>query len=79
MNVALSSPSLAATFAAEIEAEGILFDMDGVLVCSTGGDERCWMRWAECNKLQLDIRRTHGRRAADTLPRTSSGSRRRRD
>ena len=67
MNAALSSPPSAATFTAEIDAEGILFDMDGVLVCSTGGDERCWMRWAEHHKLQLDIRRTHGRRAADTL------------
>ncbi len=67
MNAAPSSPSLAANFVAEIDAEGILFDMDGVLVCSTGGDERCWRRWAEHHKLQLDIRRTHGRRAADTL------------
>ncbi len=67
MNAAFSSPSSVATFAAEIDAEGVLFDMDGVLVCSTGGDERCWMRWAEHHKLTFDIRRTHGRRAADTL------------
>ena len=67
MNATLSGPSIAATFAAEVDAEGVLFDMDGVLVCSTGGDERCWMRWAEHHKTSLDIRRTHGRRAADTL------------
>lgn len=67
MNATLSSPPLAATFAAQIDAERILFDMDGVLVCSTGGDERCWMRWAEHHNTRLDIGRTHGRRAADTL------------
>ena len=67
MNAAIMDTTRAPTFAAEIDAEGLLFDMDGVLVCSTGGDERCWMRWAEHHKLQLDIRRTHGRRAADTL------------
>lgn len=55
------------TFPAQVDAEGILFDMDGVLVRSTGGDERCWMRWAEHHNTRLDISRTHGRRAADTL------------
>ena len=67
MNAILPHTTRAQTFAAEVDAEGILFDMDGVLVCSTGGDERCWMRRAEHHKTPLDIRRTHGRRAADTL------------
>ncbi|MCU1222233.1 MAG: HAD-superfamily hydrolase, subfamily variant 3 [Edaphobacter sp.] len=30
-----------------IEAKGILFDMDGVLVSSIGSVVRCWRRWAE--------------------------------
>ena len=30
----------------DLEVKGILFDMDGVLVSSIGGVERCWRRWA---------------------------------
>ncbi len=30
-----------------VEAAGILFDMDGVLVSSIGSVNRCWRRWAE--------------------------------
>ena len=30
----------------EVEAKGILFDMDGVLVSSIGSVNRCWRRWA---------------------------------
>lgn len=53
----------------EIAVGGILFDMDGVLVKSTHGDERCWTRWAAKYNLAdtFDLRRTHGRRAADTI------------
>ena len=29
-----------------VDVKGILFDMDGVLVSSIGGVERCWRRWA---------------------------------
>jgi sugar-phosphatase len=29
-----------------IEAQGLLFDMDGVLVSSIAGAVRCWRRWA---------------------------------
>lgn len=53
----------------EISVEGLLFDMDGVLVQSTGGDERCWLRWAKQYDLggRFDLRKTHGRRASDFL------------
>jgi len=30
-----------------VEAKGLLFDMDGVLVSSIGAVERCWGRWCE--------------------------------
>lgn len=44
--------------------EGLLFDMDGVLVQSTGGDERCWLQCAEQCGLggRFDLRKTYGRR-----------------
>jgi sugar-phosphatase len=47
----------------------VLFDMDGVLIDSTQSDERCWIRWAVHHKLSetFDVRRTHGRRATDTV------------
>lgn len=31
--------------AVSIETKGLLFDMDGVLISSTGSVERCWKRW----------------------------------
>ncbi|RXH55552.1 HAD-IA family hydrolase [Granulicella sibirica] len=53
----------------EISVAGVLFDMDGVLVSSTLGDERCWTRWASHHGLSdtFDLRGTHGRRAVDTI------------
>ncbi len=66
---AILNTSPASSFIVEIEVGGILFDMDGVLVRSTSGDERCWTRWAELHRLtaSFDLRKTHGRRAADTI------------
>lgn len=48
---------------------GVLFDMDGVLVDSTGADERCWLRWAQHHGMEgsFSIHSTHGRRAVDTI------------
>lgn len=48
---------------------GILFDMDGVLISSTGADERCWLRWAKHHHMEgtFSLQSTHGRRALDTL------------
>ncbi|WP_263385889.1 HAD family hydrolase [Granulicella arctica] len=58
-----------ATFPVEIAVAGLLFDMDGVLVQSTDGDERCWTRWAAHHGFAatFELHRTHGRRAADTI------------
>lgn len=43
--------------------------MDGVLISSTGADERCWLRWAKHHNLEgaFSLQSTHGRRAVDTL------------
>jgi sugar-phosphatase len=48
---------------------GILFDMDGVLISSTGADERCWLRWAKHHRMEgtFSLQATHGRRGVDTL------------
>jgi mannitol-1-/sugar-/sorbitol-6-phosphatase len=64
------SPTVSETsFPVVIAVAGLLFDMDGVLVRSIHGDERCWIRWATKHNLveSFDLRRTHGRRAADTI------------
>jgi mannitol-1-/sugar-/sorbitol-6-phosphatase len=52
-----------------IFVRGILFDMDGVLISSTGADERCWLRWAKHHHMEgaFSLQSTHGRRALDTL------------
>src|SRR5580698_261888 len=52
-----------------VTVRGILFDMDGVLISSTGADERCWLRWAKHHGMEgtFSLQSTHGRRALDTL------------
>jgi mannitol-1-/sugar-/sorbitol-6-phosphatase len=52
-----------------ISVRGILFDMDGVLISSTGADERCWLRWAKHHQMEgaFSLQSTHGRRGIDTL------------
>ncbi len=52
-----------------IPACGVLFDMDGVLISSTGADERCWLQWARHHGMEgsFSVQSTHGRRAVDTL------------
>jgi mannitol-1-/sugar-/sorbitol-6-phosphatase len=55
--------------AIDVTTRGILFDMDGVLISSTGADERCWLRWARLHNMEgaFSLQSTHGRRAVDTL------------
>lgn len=52
-----------------IHCQGILFDMDGILVSSIGCVERTWTKWAVMRG--VDVARTlelaHGRRALETL------------
>ena len=52
-----------------LQFRGILFDMDGVLISSTGADERSWLRWARLRAMEenFSIQATHGRRTVDTV------------
>ena len=54
---------------ASTSVRGVLFDMDGVLISSTGSDERAWGKWAAFHGMQgtFSVQSTHGRRAADSL------------
>ena len=63
----MSSPSSGAPV--EIHCQGVLFDMDGILVSSLGSVERSWSKWAELRGVdpELTCRTAHGRRAIDTI------------
>jgi len=58
-----------------VEAAGILFDMDGVLVSSIGSVNRSWKRWAahyglpNADSLQIE----HGTRAVDMIAKLMPG------
>ena len=55
--------------------EGVLFDMDGVLVDSRAVVERTWRRWAERHDLDPErlFRTVHGRRTSDALADVAPG------
>jgi sugar-phosphatase len=52
-----------------VETRGLLFDMDGVLISSTGSVVRCWQRWCRLygvpNAEQFQV--PHGTRAVDIV------------
>lgn len=52
-----------------IPCQGILFDMDGILISSLDAVERSWTKWAELRGFDPVMARriAHGRRAVDTL------------
>jgi len=52
-----------------VEAKGILFDMDGVLISSIGSVVRCWKRWAKIYGIPdaENYEVPHGVRAIDTV------------
>jgi sugar-phosphatase len=52
-----------------IPCQGVLFDMDGILISSLDAVERSWTKWAELRGFDPVMARriAHGRRAVDTL------------
>lgn len=52
-----------------LTCQGILFDMDGILISSLGSVERSWTRWSEMRGVDPAhaIRVIHGRRAIESL------------
>jgi sugar-phosphatase len=60
---------LLSLFMVEISCEGVLFDLDGVLVDSTPAVERVWSKWALAHGLDPEetVRLAHGRPSIATV------------
>jgi sugar-phosphatase len=52
-----------------LQVQGILFDMDGILVSSLGSVERSWAKWGEMRGVDgaKAIQTAHGKRAIETI------------
>jgi len=52
-----------------IRCQGILFDMDGILISSLGSVVRSWTRWGEMRGIDVEqaLKTAHGRRAIETV------------
>jgi mannitol-1-/sugar-/sorbitol-6-phosphatase len=52
-----------------IRCQGVLFDMDGILISSIGSVERSWTKWAQLRGVDAAATRetAHGRRAIETI------------
>jgi mannitol-1-/sugar-/sorbitol-6-phosphatase len=52
-----------------LSCQGILFDMDGILISSLGSVERSWTAWARMRGIEPDraLSVAHGRRAIETV------------
>jgi len=52
-----------------IHCQGVLFDMDGILISSIESVERSWTKWANLRKVDAALTRetAHGRRAVETI------------
>ncbi|MDE3186951.1 MAG: HAD-IA family hydrolase [Acidobacteriota bacterium] len=55
----------------QIRCQGVLFDMDGILISSLGSVERSWTKWANLRGIdpELACRIAHGCRAIETVAR----------
>ena len=55
--------------AVEVETQGLLFDMDGVLISSIGSVTRCWRQWAEIHGIPdaANFNVPHGQRAIEIV------------
>ncbi len=53
----------------ELRCQGLLFDMDGILISSLGSVERSWTKWATLRGIDpaRAIRIAHGRRSVETV------------
>ncbi len=53
----------------DIHCQGVLFDMDGILISSIGSVERSWTKWSEMRGIDPEyaIRIAHGCRAIETI------------
>jgi sugar-phosphatase len=61
--------SSSASSPVEIPCQGVLFDMDGILISSLGSVERCWTKWANLHGIDPEYacRMAHGCRSIDTV------------
>jgi mannitol-1-/sugar-/sorbitol-6-phosphatase len=52
-----------------IRCQGVLFDMDGILISSLGSVERSWAAWAKMRGMEPEtaLRIAHGKRAIETV------------
>jgi sugar-phosphatase len=55
----------------QIHCQGVLFDMDGILISSLGSVERCWTRWCQMRGVDpaAALAIVHGCRSIDTVRR----------
>ena len=55
-----------------IHCQGILFDMDGILISSIEAVERAWSKWADVRGVDRELVMSvmHGRRAIETVAKT---------
>lgn len=53
----------------QVQCQGVLFDMDGILISSIGSVERSWTKWALMRGIEpaRAIEVAHGRRAIETV------------
>jgi mannitol-1-/sugar-/sorbitol-6-phosphatase len=65
----LPAPSTTTSAPVTLRCQGILFDMDGILVSSLGSVERSWSTWALSRGIDpvLAIHTAHGCRAIETV------------
>ncbi len=66
-NSLMSSPPV--TSSVQIHCQGVLFDMDGILISSIASVERSWTKWAlsrDVNPAKA-VETAHGRRAIETI------------
>jgi mannitol-1-/sugar-/sorbitol-6-phosphatase len=65
MGMALSVKSSSVT----LQCQGVLFDMDGILISSIGSVERSWTKWAQMRGIDpaYAISKAHGCRSIETV------------